>query len=70
MSHVGSSAALMRALVVEDSPTQAILLRQRLVRAGFEVRMAANGREALAELERQLPTLILTDLDLPEMNGL
>jgi CheY-like chemotaxis protein/anti-sigma regulatory factor (Ser/Thr protein kinase) len=70
MSAAADGTAQMRLLVVEDSPTQALFLRQRLLRAGFEVQLAANGREALAQVERQAPTLILTDLDMPELNGL
>jgi CheY-like chemotaxis protein/anti-sigma regulatory factor (Ser/Thr protein kinase) len=59
-----------KALIVEDSLTQAILLRQRLARSGFEVRMAKHGAEALEQIERELPSVILTDLDMPEMDGL
>jgi len=70
MSGLRPSQSLLRLLVVEDSATQAIFLRQRLVRSGFEVRVAHNGREALDEIERERPTLILTDLDMPVMNGL
>ncbi len=70
MNHNPAVGGPMRLLVVEDSPTQALLLRQRLVRAGFDVRVAADGNAALAEIERQMPNLILTDLDIPGMNGL
>ncbi len=70
MSDGGRMPSRLRALVVEDSPTQAILLRQRLARSGFEVQMAPNGREALSFLEGPLPSVVLTDLDMPEMDGL
>ena len=62
--------ALPGALLVEDSRTQAIFIRQRLHRCGFDVRLAGNGREALAQLAQQRPALVLTDLEMPEMNGL
>jgi CheY-like chemotaxis protein len=70
MSEGARTPARLRALVVEDSPTQAILLRQRLARSGFEVQTAAHGVEALAIVERRLPSVILTDLDMPQMDGL
>ncbi len=70
MSEEARAPSRLRALVVEDSPTQAILLRQRLVRSGFEVQLATHGGEALAIIERQLPSVILTDLDMPVMDGL
>jgi CheY-like chemotaxis protein len=70
MSGTSPAGAMLRLLVVEDSATQAIVLRQRLMRSGFEVRLAHNGREALTEIERERPTLVLTDLDMPVMNGL
>lgn len=67
----GSTAhARLRALVVEDSATQALLLRQRLARSGFEVQIAAHGVEALALIEQRPPAVVLTDLDMPEMDGL
>jgi CheY-like chemotaxis protein/anti-sigma regulatory factor (Ser/Thr protein kinase) len=59
-----------RALVVDDSRTQAFAIRQKLLRGGFQVDMAGNGLEALAALEQQLPSIVLTDLMMPEMDGL
>lgn len=57
-------------LVAEDSPTQAAQVRILLEQAAYEVQLAGNGKEALAALARQQPDLVLTDLDMPEMNGL
>ena len=59
-----------RALVVDDSPTQALDLRRRLIRGGFQAEIAADGRAALDAVERQLPSVVLTDLMMPEMDGL
>ena len=58
-----------RVLVVEDDPDQADLLKLYLVDAGYEVVLAVNGREALEEMKRQPPDLIVLDLLMPEMNG-
>jgi CheY-like chemotaxis protein/anti-sigma regulatory factor (Ser/Thr protein kinase) len=58
-----------RVLVVDDSPTQALEVRQRLVRSGFSVQIASAGSEALEAVARDRPDIILTDLMMPEMNG-
>jgi CheY-like chemotaxis protein len=63
-------ATSRRALVVDDSRTQAFDIRQKLLRGGFQADMAGNGVEALAALQRQLPNIVLTDLMMPEMDGL
>jgi len=58
-----------RVLVVDDSPTQALEVRQRLVRAGFSVVMAASGEQALGVIQEQRPDIVLTDLMMPQMDG-
>lgn len=61
---------MSRVLVVEDSPTQAQQIQFLLEDAGYSVDVAANGREALTDLERAPADLVVTDLEMPEMNGL
>ena len=56
-------------LIVEDSPTQAMKLRHVLERHDYKVTATANGREALAALAVQVPTLVITDINMPEMDG-
>ncbi|MEO6667069.1 MAG: response regulator, partial [Nitrospiria bacterium] len=56
-------------LVVEDSPTQAEELQHLLERHDYRVTVAANGREAIAAARRRKPTLILSDIVMPEMDG-
>ena len=56
-------------LIVEDSPTQAEQLRNLLEEAGYKVRAAANGQEALAAARKHKPTLIISDIVMPEMDG-
>jgi len=57
-------------LVVEDSATQARHLARMLEgEGGFRVRIAADGREGLREARRQRPTLIVTDIAMPNMDG-
>ncbi|MBI1982760.1 MAG: response regulator, partial [Acidobacteria bacterium] len=56
-------------LIVEDSPTQAEQLKHLLEEQGYSVRRAANGKEALAAVGQRKPTLIITDVLMPGMDG-
>jgi DNA-binding response OmpR family regulator len=58
-----------RILVVDDSPAQRHYVSDCLARQGFAVRAVENGRIALDEARRLLPALILSDYEMPEMNG-
>ena len=61
---------MSRVLVVEDSRTQSLQIKILLEDAGFEVDLAGHGREALDVLRQSVPDVVLTDLDMPVMNGL
>lgn len=61
---------MARVLLVEDSPTQSVEIRLLLEDASHEVLHAANGRAALELLGQQPVELVVTDLEMPEMNGL
>jgi DNA-binding response OmpR family regulator len=61
---------MARVLVVEDSPTQASELRFLLEDAGFDVDIAVDGLAALSALEVSVPDVIVTDLEMPRMDGL
>lgn len=56
-------------LVVDDEPTARSMLRLILVRAGFEVREAKDGYEALEQVEGKIPDLMLLDIMMPGMDG-
>ncbi|MDB6094886.1 MAG: hybrid sensor histidine kinase/response regulator [Verrucomicrobia bacterium] len=56
-------------LIAEDSPTQAQRLRHILEQQGYQVTHAANGRLAFAAAQRTKPTLIISDVVMPEMDG-
>jgi len=57
-------------LVVEDNQDARGLMVDALMLAGFEVRAAAHGAEALRMLDRYAPDVIVLDLVLPWVNGL
>lgn len=56
-------------LVVDDSSTIRKIVKKGLAQDGFQVVTAANGKNALEILESEQPDLILSDIDMPEMNG-
>src|ERR1700694_611801 len=56
-------------LVVDDDITIAGMLEQVLSADGHRVTVARDGREALTLIAQDRPDLILTDLDMPRMNG-
>ncbi len=58
-----------RVLIVDDEPNIVLSLEFLMKKEGFEVAVARNGREALAEIERGLPDLILLDVMMPELDG-
>jgi two-component system, chemotaxis family, chemotaxis protein CheY len=57
-------------LIVDDSRTVRKLVRHIVVRLGFVVEEAENGRLALDSCERALPDVVLLDWNMPEMDGL
>ena len=56
-------------LIVEDSPTQAQHLKDILERHSYHVLAANNGKEALAILSNDKPTIVISDIMMPEMDG-
>src|SRR2546423_1278111 len=57
-------------LVVEDEASIASFVSLYLKNAGYEVRTASNGNEALRSLEREQPSLVVLDLMLPDIDGI
>ncbi len=56
-------------LAVDDDPHVRALLQQEFAEAGYRLRTATNGREAIAEVRRERPDLIILDVMMPELNG-
>jgi two-component system, chemotaxis family, chemotaxis protein CheY len=60
-------------LVVDDSKAMRLIVRRTLRQAGFgdfEVEEAANGLEALERIGKAAPALVISDWNMPEMNGI
>ncbi len=56
-------------LVVDDDSNIRSLLQQELTEAGYKVRLAEDGRKALALIREETPGLVILDVMMPEMNG-
>ena len=56
-------------LIAEDSRIQAQILSKKLVDAGFPVRLAENGAVALESIRKERPTVVISDIEMPEMTG-
>jgi two-component system response regulator BaeR len=59
-----------RILIVEDESELAAIVADYAKAAGYDTDVIGNGRTALAAIERQVPDLIVLDLQLPGLDGL
>jgi CheY-like chemotaxis protein/anti-sigma regulatory factor (Ser/Thr protein kinase) len=57
-------------LIVEDSPTQSAQMQFLLEEAEYRTEIAINGQLGLDQVRQELPMLVVTDLHMPETNGL
>jgi signal transduction histidine kinase/DNA-binding response OmpR family regulator/methyl-accepting chemotaxis protein len=64
-----SAATPKNILVVDDEAPIRKLLSQELGEAGYRVSEASNGQEALRQIRREKPDLVLLDVLMPKMNG-
>src|SRR5437667_9703451 len=64
------SASSQSVLVVEDEASIASFVSLYLKNAGYEVRTATNGIDALASVQSHQPSLIVLDLMLPDIDGI
>ena len=60
----------MRVLIIDDDEQIRVLLQQTMEWAGFEVLVAENGKIAMEMQSRQPAELVITDLIMPEQEGL
>ncbi len=64
-----SAESPLRLLLVEDEPTQLLLMQRLLRRAGYAVETAANGEEAFEKISTGRIQMMVTDWDMPGMDG-
>ena len=60
---------MKRILLVDDEPMILKIMRVAMEDSGFAVEIAHNGEQALAMLDRFQPDAVVTDIDMPRMNG-
>ncbi len=59
----------VKILIVEDDPGIAVVLNTYLMHEGWDVRIAVNGKEGIAQFELYSPHLVILDRMLPEISG-
>lgn len=57
-------------LVVDDDPAMLRLITMWLERAGYDVRVATDGQVAVDEIEKKCPDFVITDWEMPGMDGI
>lgn len=62
--------AALRILIAEDNPTNRLLLRRQLDMLGYHVDEAEDGLQALSLIQKQEYDLLITDLNMPRMDGI
>lgn len=69
MSEAREEGVVKSILVVEDEPNIVLSLQFLMKKAGFEVRVANDGEEALSLVQDRAPDLILLDVMIPKRDG-
>ncbi|MEY3017024.1 MAG: hypothetical protein RL336_159 [Pseudomonadota bacterium] len=65
-----SDATLPKLLIAEDDVTTRLVISKLLSDSGFNVTVVRDGLEAITELERRVPDVIITDLNMPNLDGI
>ena len=63
----------MKVLIVDDSASMRMIVKRTLRQAGFEglsISEASDGAQALAQIKKDAPELVLSDWNMPNMTGL
>jgi YesN/AraC family two-component response regulator len=61
---------MAKILIIDDDPSILTMLKRMLEKAGYEVDIANNGSEGLEKIECCPPDLLVTDIVMPEKEGL
>jgi CheY-like chemotaxis protein len=57
-------------LVLDDEPSILLMIKKMLEKEGHDVEVALNGKEGMALFEQKKPDLLITDIIMPEKEGL
>jgi len=60
---------MKKILIADDEPDILKVVKFRLIKAGYEIMMAVNGKEAIELVQKIKPDLVLLDFSMPLMNG-
>ncbi len=61
---------MAKILVFDDEPSILLMLKKLLEKSGHEVEVALNGKEGMTLFEKNKPDLLITDIIMPEKEGL
>jgi len=61
---------MQKILIIDDESHILLMLKKMLGRAGYEIELAGNGKEGLDIFKRSQPDLVITDIIMPEKEGL
>lgn len=61
---------MKRIILIDDEPVLRLTFRHILEGKGYEVKVATNGREGVRLCQRHHPDLVITDLVMPEQDGI
>lgn len=70
MASVLDKAEIKKILIVDDEPDLLDVLSFVFEGSGWKTSTALNGKVALEKIEQMVPDVILSDINMPEMNGL
>ncbi len=69
-SVVGAKTDGLKMMIVDDDPIALEVLANFLIVSGYRVETASNGKEALEKMRYYTPRIVISDVDMPEMNGI
>jgi len=61
---------MVKILLVEDSPVDRLLITRLLARDDWQTQVANNGLEAVQQIEDDRPDIVITDMQMPQIDGL
>ncbi len=61
---------MKKILIADDEPHVSMILKQFLERSHYHVTTVLNGQQALDQIAKEMPDLLVTDVQMPKMNGI